>query len=83
MALLKSTGNKKVNLDFNKEFISTFSDKIEAGNIDPYDGSNNLLDGKIINENYTSLENARARQFGGSSNLWGGNCSIFSNHEIE
>ncbi len=56
---------------------------IEAGNIDPYDGSNNLLDGKIINENYTSLENARARQFGGSSNLWGGNCSIFSNHEIE
>ncbi len=29
MALLKSTGNKKVNLDFNKEFISTFSEKIE------------------------------------------------------
>ena len=34
MALLKSTGNKKVNLDFNKEFISTFSDKIESGNIE-------------------------------------------------
>ncbi len=34
MALLKSTGNKKVNLDFNKEFVSTFSEKIEAGNID-------------------------------------------------
>ena len=34
MALLKSTGNKKVNLDFNKEFISTFSEKIEAGNIE-------------------------------------------------
>ena len=34
MALLKSTGNKKVNLDFNKEFINTFSDKIENGNID-------------------------------------------------
>ena len=33
MALLKSTGNKKVNLDFNKEFISTFSEKIENGNI--------------------------------------------------
>ena len=29
MALLKSTGNKKVNLDFNKEFINTFSEKIE------------------------------------------------------
>ncbi len=33
MALLKSTGNKKVNLDFNKEFISTFSEKIESGDI--------------------------------------------------
>ena len=33
MALLKSTGNKKVNLDFNKEFINTFSEKIENGNI--------------------------------------------------
>ena len=34
MSLLKSTGNKKVNLDFNKEFINTFSDKIENGNVD-------------------------------------------------
>ncbi len=34
MALLKSTGNKKVNLDFNKEFINTFSEKIEYGNIE-------------------------------------------------
>ena len=34
MALLKSTGNKKVNLDFNKEFINTFSEKIVNGNIE-------------------------------------------------
>lgn len=34
MALLKSTGNKKVNLDFNKEFINTFSEKIENGKIE-------------------------------------------------
>ena len=34
MALLKSTGDKKVNLDFNKEFINTFSDNIENRNID-------------------------------------------------
>ena len=34
MALLKSTGNKKVNLDFNKDFINTFSEKIEIGNIE-------------------------------------------------
>ncbi len=34
MPLLKSTGNKKVNLDFNKEFINTFSEKIESGNVE-------------------------------------------------
>jgi len=33
MTLLKSTGNKKVNLDFNKEFISIFSDKIRSSDI--------------------------------------------------
>ena len=33
MVLLKSTGNKKVNLDFNKEFIDTFSENIKNGNI--------------------------------------------------
>ena len=33
MAFLKSAGNKKVNLDFNKEFISTFNEKIEASDI--------------------------------------------------
>ena len=34
MVLLKSTGNKKVNLDFNKEFINTFSEKVENHNIE-------------------------------------------------
>ena len=34
MALLKSTGSKKVNFDFNKEFINTFSDNIELRNVD-------------------------------------------------
>jgi magnesium transporter len=34
MPLLKSTGSKKVNLDFNKEFINTFSTNIENRNID-------------------------------------------------
>ena len=28
MSLIKSIGNKKVNLDFNKNFITIFSDKI-------------------------------------------------------
>ncbi len=34
MTLVKSTGNKKVNLDFNKEFINTFSEKILSSDIE-------------------------------------------------
>ena len=33
MTLVKSTGNKKVNLDFNKEFINTFSEKIQSNDV--------------------------------------------------
>ena len=33
MTLVKSTGNKKVNFDFNKEFINTFSNKIQSNDI--------------------------------------------------
>ena len=33
MTLIKSTGNNKVNLDFNKEFINTFSKKINSNDV--------------------------------------------------
>jgi len=33
MSLIKSIGNKKVNVDFNKNFITTFSDKINQGDL--------------------------------------------------
>ena len=33
MSLVKSSGKKKVNLDFNKEFINTFSEKIKSSDI--------------------------------------------------
>ena len=33
MSLVKSIGNKKVNFDFNKDFISIFTDKIKSGDI--------------------------------------------------
>ena len=33
MTLIKSTGNNKVNLDFNKEFINTFSEKINSNDV--------------------------------------------------
>ena len=34
MALPKSAERKKVNLDFNKEFINTFTQNIEKGNVE-------------------------------------------------
>ena len=33
MSLIKSIGNKKVNFDFNKDFINIFSDKIKNSDI--------------------------------------------------
>jgi len=33
MSLIKSIGNKKVNLDFNKNFITVFSEKINVGDL--------------------------------------------------
>ena len=33
MTLVKASGRSKVNLDFNKEFISTFSDKIQSSDL--------------------------------------------------
>ena len=33
MSLVKSIGNKKVNFDFNKNFITIFSDKINNSDI--------------------------------------------------
>ena len=33
MSLIKSIGEKKVNFDFNKDFISVFSDKIKSADI--------------------------------------------------
>ena len=33
MSLVKSIGDKKVNFDFNKDFISVFSDKIKTADI--------------------------------------------------
>ena len=33
MSLIKSIGGKNVNFDFNKEFLSIFSDKIKASDI--------------------------------------------------
>ena len=51
MTLVKSTGDKKVNLDFNKEFINTFSEKIQSSDI------------KFINQNYYPVKfNAEGKE---------------------
>ena len=63
MALLKSTGSKKVNLDFNKEFINTFSDSIEKRNIDSINKTiKDLHEADIANliENLTSGNGVKA-----------------------
>ena len=50
MVLLKPAVNKKVNLDFNKEFINTFSGKIENRNIDFINQTlKNLHDADVAN----------------------------------
>ena len=50
MTLVKSTGNKKVNLDFNKEFINTFSEKIQSSDIQFINQTlNNLHESDVAN----------------------------------
>ena len=63
MTLVKSTGDKKVNLDFNKEFINTFSEKIQSSDItfinqtlkDLHESDVANLIENLINENRTKL----------------------------
>ena len=58
MTLVKSTGNKKVNLDFNKEFINTFSEKIQSSDIQFINQTlNNLHESDVANliENLTKF----------------------------
>ena len=50
MNLVKSIGDKKVNLDFNKEFINTLTDKIKVADI------------KFINQTLKDLHPSEASQ---------------------
>ena len=62
MALLKSTGNTKVNLDFNKEFITTFSKKIDSGNIESINQTlKDLHDADVANLIENLNENTRIK----------------------
>ena len=55
---------------------------IEAGNLDPSLQVENFLSGKVLNDKYPKLEYLRARQFGGTSSLWGGNCNLMEDTDF-
>lgn len=64
----------------NKGFNSLI---IEAGDLEGSNNDYNLLNGKKFGDTYTDLEHTRLRQFGGTSAIWGGNCSIFNKSDIK
>ena len=70
---LEVTGAKENNL---KTLV------VEAGNLDPSLDIENFLSGKVLNEKYPRLEYLRARQFGGTSGHWGGNCNPMLDYDF-
>ena len=68
-------------LEFEKKRIECLV--IEAG--DQKENIENLefLKGKLVGENYNDLETSRLRIFGGTGNLWGGNCNPMKIEDFE
>ena len=48
---------------------------IEAGGKDSSTENSEYLKGETKGQAYNDLENSRLRQFGGTGNIWGGNCN--------
>jgi choline dehydrogenase-like flavoprotein len=55
---------------------------IEAGGFEVEDETLTLLEGECAGIGYPLTE-TRARQFGGSSDLWAGYCAVFDPHDFE
>ncbi len=55
---------------------------IEAGDIEPNQNNQKFLKGEVIGDDYNDLSVTRLRQFGGTSNLWGGNCNPMNNEDF-
>ena len=55
---------------------------LEAGDEYFSEESQKMYDGKVIGNKYFDLKEARLRQFGGSSNHWGGACLDFSKNDF-
>ena len=55
---------------------------IEAGDIKPNHNNQKFLNGEVIGDDYNDLSVTRLRQFGGTSNLWGGNCNPMNDEDF-
>ena len=56
---------------------------IEAGGVNADEKNEPYLRGKFIGDSdYETLEHSRGRQFGGTGNLWGGNCNPIQEKEF-
>tara|TARA_Y100000741_G_scaffold361926_1_gene346751 strand:- start:480 stop:1904 length:1425 start_codon:yes stop_codon:yes gene_type:complete len=56
---------------------------LEAGDIDLKSDQSLYLSGNVEGDNYPDLSSVRLYQFGGSSNLWGGVCNPFKDHDFD
>ena len=56
---------------------------LEAGNLDFNSDSKLFLKGKIIGDQYNDLTTSRVRKFGGTSEVWGGNCNPMLENDFE
>ncbi len=58
------------------EFVSSNLDIVilEGGAAHPNDEAQALYEGEVVNESFRGLTAGRAREFGGTTRLWGGQC---------
>lgn len=55
---------------------------IEAGNLDFTEESQKFYEGQTFGQKYYDLSITRLRQFGGTSNHWGGSCWHLNKHDL-
>jgi choline dehydrogenase-like flavoprotein len=68
-----------------REFIGTRLNVLilEAGGLDAEPGSRELLDSEVVGLPHTSIHEGRARVFGGTTTLWGGQALRFDDFDFQ
>lgn len=56
---------------------------IESGDFDPRPENQDLADGEMVSHPHNPLRTSRDRQFGGSTNSWGGACAPMSSSDFD